>query len=95
MSKTHTGAIRRYTGPEPCIFVSYAQVNSADVFPDITRLHGKKRETVEYLDLGRGGIHVAEYLTELPPREVLRERFHQALATARERLASGGEKQSS
>jgi predicted nuclease of restriction endonuclease-like (RecB) superfamily len=47
---------------------------------------GKKRETVEYLDLGRSGIHVAEYLTELPPREVLRERFHQALAAARARL---------
>lgn len=47
---------------------------------------GKKWETVEYLDLGRSGIHVAEYLTELPPREVLRERFHQALAVTRERL---------
>jgi predicted nuclease of restriction endonuclease-like (RecB) superfamily len=50
---------------------------------------GKKRETVEYLDLGRSGIHVAEYLTELPPREVLRERFHQALAAARARLDGG------
>lgn len=49
---------------------------------------GKKQETVEYLDLGRSGIHVAEYLTELPPREVLRERFHQALAHARQRLLS-------
>ena len=47
---------------------------------------GRKRETVEYLDLGRSGIHVAEYLTELPPREVLRERFHRALAVARARL---------
>lgn len=47
---------------------------------------GKKQETVEYLDLGRSGIHVAEYLTELPPREVLRARFHQALAIARARL---------
>jgi predicted nuclease of restriction endonuclease-like (RecB) superfamily len=47
---------------------------------------GKKHETVEYLDLGRSGIHVAEYLTKLPPREVLRERFHQALVTARARL---------
>jgi predicted nuclease of restriction endonuclease-like (RecB) superfamily len=47
---------------------------------------GKKRETVEYLDLGRSGIHVAEYLTELPPREVLRERFHQAVTLARARL---------
>jgi YhcG PDDEXK nuclease domain len=47
---------------------------------------GTKRETVEYLDLGRSGIHVVEYLTELPSREVLRERFHQALITARQRL---------
>jgi predicted nuclease of restriction endonuclease-like (RecB) superfamily len=47
---------------------------------------GKKQETVEYLDLGRSGIHVAEYLTELPPREVLRERFHRALAAARARV---------
>ena len=47
---------------------------------------GKKRETVEYLDLGRSGIHVAEYLTELPPRELLRERFHRAIARTRARL---------
>ena len=47
---------------------------------------GKKRETVEYLDLGRSGIHVAEYLTELPPRELLRERFHRAIALTRARL---------
>ena len=44
---------------------------------------GKKRETVEYLDLGKSGIHVAEYLTELPPREILRERFRRALVAAR------------
>lgn len=47
---------------------------------------GKKEETVEILDLGKSGIHVAEYVTELPPREVLRERFHRALAAARARL---------
>ncbi len=47
---------------------------------------GKKEETIEILDLGRSGIHVAEYLTELPPREVLRDRFHRALAAARARL---------
>ena len=47
---------------------------------------GKKQETVEYLDLGRSGIHVAEYLTELPSREVLRARFHKALAVAHARL---------
>jgi predicted nuclease of restriction endonuclease-like (RecB) superfamily len=48
---------------------------------------GKKRETVEYLDLGRSGIHVAEYLTDLPSREVLRDRFHKAVTLARARLA--------
>ncbi len=47
---------------------------------------GKKRETVEYLDLGRKGVHVAEYLTELPPREVMQARFHQAISSARARL---------
>ena len=46
---------------------------------------------VEILDLGRSGIHVAEYLTELPPRDVLRERFHQALLAARARVAAGTE----
>ncbi len=51
---------------------------------------GKKQETVEYLDLDERGIHVAEYLTELPPREVLRDRLHRAIATARERLALRG-----
>lgn len=48
---------------------------------------GNKRETVEYLGLDEHGIHVAEYLTELPPREMLRERLHRATALARERLA--------
>lgn len=47
---------------------------------------GKKRETVEYLDLDARGIHVAEYLTELPAREVLQDRLHRAIETARSRL---------
>ncbi len=48
---------------------------------------GKKRETVEYLNLDARGIHVAEYLTELPPREVLEERLRRAINAARNRLA--------
>jgi len=51
---------------------------------------GKKRETVEYLDLDQRGIHVAEYLTELPPREVLEDRLHRAIEAARNRLILGG-----
>lgn len=47
---------------------------------------GKKRETVEYLNLGERGIHVAEYVTQLPPREVLEARLHRAISAARNRL---------
>lgn len=49
---------------------------------------GKKRETVEYMDLQGRGIHVAEYLTELPPRDVLQERLHLALNAARARFGA-------
>lgn len=52
---------------------------------------GKKRETVEILDLDARGIHVAEYLTELPPRAVLEDRLHRAIKAARERLALGAD----
>ena len=34
---------------------------------------GKKREQIELLELDKSGIHVAEYLTSLPPRAVLGE----------------------
>ncbi|RYF17457.1 MAG: DUF1016 domain-containing protein [Oxalobacteraceae bacterium] len=50
---------------------------------------GKKSETVEYLDLGTRGIHVAEYLTDLPPRAVLQERFRKAIVAAKSRLTPG------
>jgi len=39
---------------------------------------GKKREQIELLELDKSGIHVAEYLTALPPRRVLVERLQQA-----------------
>ncbi len=49
---------------------------------------GAKQETVEYLDLGEKGIHVAEYLTELPDKELLQQRLHAAVVRARRRLAA-------
>ena len=45
------------------------------------------REEVEVLQLDGSSIRVAEYLTELPERETLRARLHQAIAIARERTA--------
>ncbi len=47
---------------------------------------GKKQEQVELLELGDSGIHVAEYFTVLPPKEVLREKLHAAIALSRKRL---------
>ncbi|RXT98029.1 PDDEXK nuclease domain-containing protein [Pseudomonas syringae] len=43
---------------------------------------GKKREQIELLELDKSGIHVAEYLTTLPPRAVLVERLKQATQRA-------------
>jgi hypothetical protein len=37
--------------------------------------------------LEAGGIRVAEYLTELPPRPLLEKKLHGAIILARERLA--------
>ncbi|MGE3727584.1 MAG: YhcG family protein [Candidatus Sericytochromatia bacterium] len=46
---------------------------------------GKKQETVELLQMEASGIRVAEYLTELPPRELLEQKLHQVVLAARER----------
>jgi predicted nuclease of restriction endonuclease-like (RecB) superfamily len=51
---------------------------------------GKKQELVELLELDKSGIHVAEYLTELPPRELLEEKLQKALKYAKERLNNRG-----
>lgn len=48
---------------------------------------GKNREAVELLELEKSSIHVAEYLTALPPREVLERKLHEAVVSARGRLA--------
>ncbi len=36
----------------------------------------KKQEQIELLELDKSGIHVAEYLTVLPPREQLQAKLH-------------------
>lgn len=47
---------------------------------------GKNTEQIELLELNSAGIHVAEYLTVLPPPEVLRAKLHEAIGTARARM---------
>ncbi len=48
---------------------------------------GKKHETVELLELEKSSIRVADYLTELPRREVLEQELHKAMMQARQRFA--------
>jgi YhcG PDDEXK nuclease domain len=45
----------------------------------------KRQEHVELLELDKSGIHVAQYLTELPPREVLEAKLKNAIKAAREK----------
>ena len=52
---------------------------------------GKKQEQIELLELDSAGIHVAEYLTTLPPKAVLEQRLHQAIINAKRRLDHKGD----
>ena len=47
---------------------------------------GKNREQIELLELDKSGIHVAEYLTVLPAREILEAKLHQSLENASQRF---------
>jgi predicted nuclease of restriction endonuclease-like (RecB) superfamily len=47
---------------------------------------GKNKEHVELLELDKSGIHVAEYLTTLPPKELFQAKLQAAIAAARRRI---------
>ncbi len=44
---------------------------------------GQSREQIELLELGKDGMRVAEYLTELPPRELLEHKLLDAVRLAK------------
>ena len=46
----------------------------------------KKHEQIELLDLGQSDIHVAEYMTVLPPKEILQQRLQLAVERAKQRI---------
>ena len=48
---------------------------------------GANQEQVSLLELDRSGIHVAEYLTELPPRELLEQKLKAAVYLSREQFS--------
>ncbi len=44
------------------------------------------KERIELLELDASGIHAAEYLTVLPPPDMLHRKLHEAIETARARI---------
>ena len=44
---------------------------------------GKSDETVEIMELDKSGIHVAQFLTEMPPLEIFRQKLHDVAIRAR------------
>jgi len=48
---------------------------------------GKDQEDIELLELDKNTIHVAEYLSELPQKDLLENKLRKAIATARETYA--------
>lgn len=47
---------------------------------------GKKQEQIELLELDKSSIHVADYVTELPPKAVFEAKLHSAIEAARKHL---------
>ena len=52
---------------------------------------GKDQDDIEYLKMDQSGIHVAQYLSELPSQDILEQKFHKAIESAREFYARNGE----
>lgn len=46
----------------------------------------KSQEQIELLELSKGGIRVAEYLTQLPPRDILERKLHDAIKIAQSNI---------
>lgn len=80
--------------PQAVISAEIARLRDGQMTPDLVfrdpyllDLLGLKGAYVELLELNAKSIRVAEYLTELPPLSLLRQRLHQAIEHARERAA--------
>ncbi len=46
----------------------------------------KDHEQIKLLELWKNSIHVAEYMTELPPKKLLEEKLHKAIERARNQI---------
>lgn len=46
----------------------------------------KSDEEIELLEVDKSGIHVAQYLAQLPPKELFQEKLHKAIERAKEKF---------
>lgn len=46
----------------------------------------KSQETIELMELDNGNIHVGQYLTKMPPKELLEQKLSLAIAYEREQM---------
>lgn len=46
----------------------------------------KSQEMIELLELDQGSIHVAQYLTKMPPKELLEAKLLQVISNAKTQL---------
>lgn len=64
----------------------YAMVEGEETPIGLILCTGKNEEHIELLQLDESNIRVAEYLTQLPARELFKQKLYEAIAIARGRL---------
>lgn len=65
----------------------YEQIPGENLPIGLILCSGKNEEHIELLRLDQSNIRVADYLTQLPPKELLQERLHRSIEIARSRFA--------
>ncbi len=64
----------------------YEQVEGENVPIGLILCTGKNEEHIELMQLDRSNIRVADYLTALPSQDTLRDKLHQAIEIAQQKL---------
>ena len=64
----------------------YEKVEGENSPVGIILCSGKNEEHIELLQLDKSNIRVSEYLTELPTKELLKQKLHKAIKNAKLRL---------
>ncbi|MBB6625081.1 DUF1016 family protein [Clostridium gasigenes] len=65
-------------------------VGNKDYYIDLLFYHRKLRRLVliERLEVDKSGIHVGQYLTLLPPKELFQEKLHKAIEISKTSILS-------